>query len=235
MQTASVSASLRHGITTLTSGESLVGFPGINRAWPSAWRPSCSAHDARKAAAGQSAIKGEFLRPVSLTWAEYWVTITAVQTEVREEAKRKVIEFLEKKNLRITNQRRVIIDTVFDTEEHFTAEQLLEWAREKDRHISRATVYRTLPLLTESNLVHEMDFGKPYKLYDPNYSDHPNHNHLICEDCEKIVEFDSDQIESIENEIGHKLGFTVKSQKLQLSATCDQLKKSGACDNKVCN
>ena len=93
-------------------------------------------------------------------------------------------------------------------------------------HVSRATVYRTLPLLTESNLVHEMDFGKPYKFYDPNYSDHPNHNHLICEDCEKIVEFDSEQIDSIENEIGQKLGFTVKSQKLQLSATCDKLKRA---------
>ena len=109
-----------------------------------------------------------------------------VQREVREEAKQKFIGFLEKKDLRITNQRRVIIDTVFDTSEHFTAEQLLEWARLKDSSVSRATVYRTLPLLTESNLVHEMDFGKPYKFYDPNYSDSPNHNHLICEDCEKI-------------------------------------------------
>ena len=80
-----------------------------------------------------------------------------------------------------------------------------------------------------------MDFGKPDKFYDPNYSDHPNHNHLICEDCEKIVEFDSEQIDSIENDIGQKLGFTVKSQKLQLSATCDKLKKSGVCDNKVCD
>ena len=140
-----------------------------------------------------------------------------------------------KKDLRITNQRRVIIDTVFDTEEHFTADQLLDWARERDSSVSRATVYRTLPLLTESNLVHEMDFGKPYKFYDPNYSDSPNHNHLICEDCEKIVEFDSDRIEQIENEIGQKLGFTVKSQNLQLTAACDTLKRNGACDKKTCS
>mgnify|MGYP001158133223 FL=1 len=146
-----------------------------------------------------------------------------MQKEVREEAKRKFIEFLEKKDFRITNQRRIIIDTVFSTDKHFTAEQLLDWAREKDKSVSRATVYRTLPLLTESKLVHEMDFGKPYKFYDPNYSDSPNHNHIICEDCEKIVEFDSDKIEKIENEIGHKLGFTVNSQNLLLSASCDVL------------
>ena len=163
------------------------------------------------------------------------MTIFTVQTVAREQAKRKFIDFLEEKSLRITDQRRIIIDTVFDTEEHFTADQLLDWARQRDRSISRATVYRTLPLLTESNLVHEMDFGKPYKFYDPNYSDHPNHNHLICENCEKIVEFDSEQIDSIENEIGQKLGFTVNSQKLQLSATCDKLKRNGVCDNKACN
>ncbi len=158
-----------------------------------------------------------------------------MQTEAREESKRKFDKFLEKKNLRTTAQRRLIIDTVFETDEHFTAEQLLDWARKKDRSISRATVYRTLLLLTESDLLHEMDFGKPYKFYDPNYSDHPNHHHLICEDCEKIVEFDSEQIKSIEMEIGQKLGFTVKSQKLQLSATCDSLKKGGTCDGKICD
>ena len=161
--------------------------------------------------------------------------LTRVEKENREKVKRKFIEFLEKKDFRITNQRRVIIDVVFSTDEHFTAEQLLEWAREKDSSVSRATVYRTLPLLTESNLVHEMDFGKPYKFYDPNYSDSPNHNHLICEDCEKIVEFDSKKIEAIENEIGDKLGFTVKSQNLQLTASCDTLKRKGACDKKSCN
>ena len=109
-----------------------------------------------------------------------------MQKEVRKEAKRKFIEFLEKKDFRITNQRRIIIDTVFSTDKHFTAEQLLDWAREKDKSVSRATVYRTLPLLTESKLVHEMDFGKPYKFYDPNYSDSPNHNHIICEDLSLI-------------------------------------------------
>ena len=161
--------------------------------------------------------------------------IIFVPTELREKAKSKFFEFLDKKNLRITEQRRLIIDIVFDTEEHFTAEQLLDWARERDNSVSRATVYRTLPLLTESNLVHEMDFGKPYKFYDPNYSDNPNHNHLICEDCEKIVEFDSERIEKIENEIGDKLGFTVKSQNLQLTASCDTLKREGACDKKECH
>lgn len=142
------------------------------------------------------------------------------------------MEFLAEKNLRITSQRQIIVDTVFGTEEHFTAEQLLDWSRAKDATISRATVYRTLPLLTESGLVREMDFGKDYKFYDPNYAVHPNHNHIICNDCSKIVEFESDQLEKIEEEITRKLGFSLKAQRLQIAADCDTLKRVGACKNK---
>ncbi|MEK7676929.1 MAG: transcriptional repressor [Verrucomicrobiota bacterium] len=149
-------------------------------------------------------------------------------------AKQRFMEFLAGKNLRITSQRQAIIDTVFSTDQHFTAEQLLAWSRDRDKSVSRATVYRTLPLLTESGLVREMDFGKDYKFYDPNYADHPNHSHIICQDCEKIVEFDSDKIEKLENEISHQLGFSVQSQRLQITGSCEELKKLGACKNKAC-
>src|SRR4051812_23023327 len=153
----------------------------------------------------------------------------------REGAKKKFLDFLESKNLRVTLQRRAIIDTVFETEEHFTADQLLAWSRQKDPSISRATVYRTLPLLTESGLVREMDFGKDYKFYDPNYADHPNHNHIICNDCEKIVEFESDRLSKLENEITSKLGFSLKVQRLQITASCEELKKAGTCQKKNCH
>ena len=98
-------------------------------------------------------------------------------------AKKKFTAFLRRKNLRVTAQRRAIIDSAFETEEHFTAEQLLEWSRRRDKSVSRATVYRTLPLLTQSGLVREMDFGRDHKYYDPNYADHPDHSHIICQEC----------------------------------------------------
>ncbi len=139
---------------------------------------------------------------------------------------------MEQKNLRITSQRLAIVETVFATDQHFTAEQLLEWARERDSSVSRATVYRTLPLLTESSLVHEMDFGKDYKIYDPNYADHPNHNHIICVDCNKIVEFESKQLDTLENEISRDLGFQVESQQLRINASCEDMKNLGACKHK---
>lgn len=152
----------------------------------------------------------------------------------KQAAKEKFVAFLATKNLRMTSQRQAIIESVFSTKEHFTAEQLLEWSRARDKSVSRATVYRTLPLLTESGLVREMDFGKDYKFYDPNYADHPEHNHIVCADCEKIVEFDSEEIAAIEKRISSKLGFALKSQRLQITATCQELKKSGTCTKKSC-
>jgi Fur family transcriptional regulator, ferric uptake regulator len=157
-----------------------------------------------------------------------------VPCPTKQAAKDSFVAFLATKNLRMTSQRQAIIESVFNTEEHFTAEQLLEWSRARDKSVSRATVYRTLPLLTESGLVREMDFGKDHKFYDPNYAAHPEHNHIVCADCEKIVEFDSAEISEIEKKISSKLGFALKSQRLQITATCQELKKRGTCTKKGC-
>jgi len=147
-------------------------------------------------------------------------------------AKQRFVEFLAQRNLRLTAPRRAIIETVFSTRQHFTAEQLLDWSRRRDRSVSKATVYRTLPLLTESGLVHEMDFGKDCKYYDPNYAEHPQHNHIICQDCQKIVEFNSDKLEELENEISRRLGFSIQEQRLQITASCEEFKKRGACNKR---
>jgi Fur family ferric uptake transcriptional regulator len=146
--------------------------------------------------------------------------------------KQRFMDFLADKRLRLTAQRRTIIDTAFSTSQHFTAEQLLAWSRRRDKSVSRATVYRTLPLLTESGLVREMDFGKDYKFYDPNYAEHPHHNHIICQDCDKIVEFESEKLKRLETEITQRLGFAPQSYRLQISARCEELKARGTCAKK---
>jgi len=147
-------------------------------------------------------------------------------------ARERFLDFLARKHLRLTGPRRAIIASVFGTEEHFTAEELLKWARRRDKSVSRATVYRTLPLLTASGLVREMDFGKDQKYYDPNYAEHPHHNHLICLDCGKIVEFDSREMEQIEREISRRLGFSAKAHRLQITATCEEFRKLGVCSKR---
>ena len=80
--------------------------------------------------------------------------------------------------------------------------------------MSRATVYRTLPLLVECGVLKETStFGKDYKFYDPNYLEHPHHNHLICVDCSRIVEFEDQHIELLEECISKRLGFSLRPQR----------------------
>jgi Fur family ferric uptake transcriptional regulator len=155
-----------------------------------------------------------------------------VQVAGRKSAKEKFLCFLARKKLRVTTPRRAIIDTVFGTDKHFTAEQLLVWSRRRDKSVSRATVYRTLPLLTGSGLVREMDFGKDCKLYDPNCAEHPEHGHIVCQDCNQIVEFESKRIRKLEKAISRRLGFAVQTQRVQITGACEQLKKRGSCPRK---
>lgn len=151
---------------------------------------------------------------------------------VDESTRQRLESFLEEKGLRRTLQRQAIIEASFGTNEHFTAEELLVMAKQREPTVSRATVYRTLPLLCASGLLKELDLGKGHKHYDPNYSNSPDHNHIICDDCDRIVEFTSEEMQALEGKISQEFGFQLASQKVQLRGTCEQLKQFGACENK---
>ncbi|HWB60789.1 MAG TPA: transcriptional repressor [Chthoniobacteraceae bacterium] len=148
------------------------------------------------------------------------------------EIHKRIYDFIEQKGLRKTTQREAIVKAAFSTNEHYTAEELLEMAKKVEPSVSRATVYRTLPLLVECGVLKEMDFGKEFKYYDPNYNEHPIHNHLICVDCDKIVEFEDVNIDTLENCISKRLGFSPSKKIVRIEANCDELKRLGACKNK---
>lgn len=140
---------------------------------------------------------------------------------------------LAQQSLRVTNQRLAIFDAAFNSEDHFTAEDLLERSRLIDHTVSRATVYRTLPILTESALVREVDIGKDYKFYYSPRAEEPPQAQVICTDCEKIFEMDAPFLEWYGQSVAKKLGLAVGSQRLQVSATCDRLKQDGNCENRT--
>jgi Fur family transcriptional regulator, ferric uptake regulator len=146
--------------------------------------------------------------------------------------RQRIYDFLEANGLRKTTQRDAIIEAAFGTNEHYTAEDLLTMAKKVDPSVSRATVYRTLPLLVESGVLREMDFGRDHKFYDPNYIDHPNHNHLICLDCGKIVEFEDVHIDTLETCISRRLGYTPKGKIIRIEANCDEFQRTGACSRR---
>ncbi len=150
----------------------------------------------------------------------------------REEAKRFLLQYISQHGLRRTLQREAIVDAAMSTTDHFTAEDLLLRARQIESSVSRATVYRTLPLLVQSGLLRELDLGGGMKSYDPNFIEHPTHNHIICVDCQKVFEFEDPNIELLENCISRRLGFSPTNKTLTIEASCEALKMNGHCERK---
>lgn len=145
-------------------------------------------------------------------------------------AREKFRSFLSKKSLRATNQRLAIFDAAFAQPEHFTAEQLLDYARAIDDSVSRATVYRTLPIMTESALLREVDIGSGEKFYRPNREgDSTQIAQVVCIDCDRIFEISAPFMSWYGSTVSSKLGLTPVTQRLQVSAHCNQFRQTGTC------
>lgn len=140
-------------------------------------------------------------------------------------------KFLRQKGLRVTEQRKAIFEAALAQKRHFTAEQLLEQVRalEVGKYVSRATVYRTLPVLTESALLREVDIGTGEKFYMPNIGNVAQVAQVVCLDCDRIFEISAPFMEWYGTTVSSKLGLTPVSQRLQVSARCDALRRTGTC------
>ncbi len=147
-------------------------------------------------------------------------------------AREKFKVYLAKSGLRVTNQRLAIFDAAFAQKDHFTAEKLLDHARAIDDSVSRATVYRTLPIMTESALLREVDIGASEKYYVPNHDNAIQQAQVICLDCEKIFEISAPFMEWYGSTVSSKLGLVPVSQRLQVSAHCNAFRETGACKNR---
>jgi len=145
----------------------------------------------------------------------------------------KLDEFIRRKGLRRTGQRNIIIKTVFSNEEHFTADELFERVRQNRADISQATVYRTLGLMVDAGLLREIDLGDAPTTYDPNFLEKPSHNHLVCIDCGRVVEFEDSHIELLNDCVTRRLGFKPLRQSLKIEANCEQLRLNGRCPNLI--
>ena len=144
----------------------------------------------------------------------------------------RIYEFLLESGLRRTAQRDAIIEAAFSHTDHYTAEELLVRARAIEPSVSRATVYRTLPIMIESALLREVDIGKNLKYYLPNPDNNAQVAQVICLDCDKIFEINAPFMEWYGNSVSSKLGLTPVSQRLQVTAHCITLKQTGVCKHR---
>ena len=146
--------------------------------------------------------------------------------------RQKFKDYLAEQGLRVTNQRLAIFDAAFAQKEHFTAEQLLDYARTIDDSVSRATVYRTLPIMTESALLREVDIGSGEKFYRTNENATAQVAQVVCIDCDKIFEISAPFMEWYGSTVSLKLGLKPVSQRLQVSAQCIAFRSAGRCPNR---
>ena len=127
--------------------------------------------------------------------------------------------YMAEHGLKSTRQRTLIIDTFFGLHGHLSVEELWSKVREQDAKVSVATVYRTMKLLHECGLAHARNFGDGQTRYEAAVGrDH--HDHLICTRCGRIVEFENDRIEALQDAVAKSHGFHVTSHKMELYGLC---------------
>jgi Fur family ferric uptake transcriptional regulator len=128
--------------------------------------------------------------------------------------------FLRARDLKLTAQRRRILDRAFATHEHFSAEALYAWLRdEPGPAVSRATVYRTLALLQEGGFVEALDAGRGELVYE-HVLGHQHHDHLLCLSCGRIEEFHDPRIEALQAQAARRKGFVLVDHDLRLRGYC---------------
>lgn len=134
------------------------------------------------------------------------------------------LKHIQKQGLKRTAQRDLILDVFLRTEGHLSGEDLYRLVHEKDPSVGQTTVYRTLRLLTDAGLAREVRFGDGRAHYEHNYK-HQHHDHMICKECGKIIEFYSPELEAIQDAMAVKHRFELTSHLLRMIGICSDCRR----------
>jgi Fur family transcriptional regulator, ferric uptake regulator len=132
----------------------------------------------------------------------------------------KLHEALQQRGLRNTKQREILTNIFFSYDRHFSHDELLALARQRDSGIGYATVYRTLKLLTELGLANELHFDDGHARFEA--ADGRHHDHLICVACSKIVEFEMEEIEQLQEKVATQNRFRLIHHRMELYGICPE-------------
>ena len=140
------------------------------------------------------------------------------KTDVHKELTR-FSNFLKKEGYKITNQRLLVAEKIFNTNQHFTVDSLTDGLKNHKNEISRATIYRIVSLIVDSGQLIEHPFGQNVKYYE-HIPETEHHDHLVCVKCGKIQEFECESIERTQNEIAEDHGFEILRHRHELYGHC---------------
>ncbi len=141
-------------------------------------------------------------------------------------------KLLKENGLKVTTQRLAILDVLQSRPDtHLTAEEIYECVRKQYPEIGLATVYRTILLLSDLHLIDKLNLDDGYVRYEigkkqGEMTNHHHHHHLICLDCGKVLSFEGDMLDSLENKIKEAMGFETLDHEVKLYGYCKECQKN---------